>query len=828
VEIFFSFDKMRQPDENVVSSSGTKRKSEENLTSSSRKKGRFDENLASSSGTKRPSDGEIDTSLSKKGRFDENLASPSGTKRPSDGEIDTSLSKKGRFDKGLASSSGQKRMIDQRPLSHHRENPSTSNTSIDRVTTDALQIIDPSHLSVDERRRIDQCIRKFQEKIAPHESYFKKVQDSLQTSCSLLAQGKEKMEQYQAVYQESLQEYHNYMRLVREGHVDHIDERMEPLLAQFDPLEQQLIALTKEQDKHCQEIQTKLDELLKASQLLDDGGKKSTLTEGLEELQKHIQNELFEYYNVTDNIDKFRRFFLIELEKQQKRMQKGFSENQRLLDNGGERHTLTEGLDKLLKSLQLLDEGEQNRAAFIEELRPILKEMQEASCTLTDKLYGQDNKLEVARRKVKAICDKVQEELGLSRRHHQLISFDKGTSLVKRQLTSLWKIIMGNSTLEDIAGEAISHPLTATSQGVGQLVSLLLECANNILEPRGIGNALKEVTKDSSDTPPRATVSLPDVTQIGDWSQQIQALVDTSSRCPCEVQEQVTSLADKIETLHQEAMTTLNEYKQLQTDAEKLYQEKKTFDKLASDIQKSIRWYTRRGKYNSYLPKKRIFKRQDIYFIWSRKPGPCALMTIRRALAKFGMSVHFEATDKKIAQLVEYPGIDAESGGTRTDKVYQAFQHYGYDYRYYQGWLTLDEIESITKQSHVVGVHVSKPGIQSHAMLIEEVIRRNGIDDHVKVYDPWANQLFIVPYKELVKALDGHYTLPSKRQRETRKPILEAQVKAQTKMRDILGRFACFGILAFPSIVNNLFSVSESYSQSMKCSGQCPIGWSPS
>ena len=493
----FSFDKMRQPDENVVSYSRTKRKSDENLTSSSRKKGRFDENLASSSGTKRPSDGEIDTSLSKKGRFDENLASSSGTKRPSDGEIDTSLSKKGRFDENLASSSGQKRMIDQRPLSHHRENPSTSNTSIDRVTTDALQITDPSHLSVDERRRIDQCISKFQEKIAPHESNLKKVQDSLQTSRSLLAQGKEKMEQYQAVYQESMQEYDNYRRHIREGHVDHIDEKMEPLLAQFDPLEQQLIALTKEQDKRCQEIQTKLGQLLEASQLLDDGGERSILTEGLEELQKHIHNELFEYYNATDKIDKFRQFFLIELEKQQKRIQKGLAEKQRLLDNGGERHTLTEGLDKLLKSLQLLGEGELNRVALIGKLNPILEEMQKVSFTITDKLCEHDYKLEVARRKAKAICDKVQKDLYLYRRHHQLISFGEGTSLVKRQLTSLWQIIMGNSTLEDIVDEAISHPLTATSQGLGQLVSLLLEFANNILEPRGIGNALKEVTKDS-------------------------------------------------------------------------------------------------------------------------------------------------------------------------------------------------------------------------------------------------------------------------------------------------------------------------------------------
>jgi hypothetical protein len=146
-------------------------------------------------------------------------------------------------------------------------------------------------------------------------------------------------------------------------------------------------------------------------------------------------------------------------------------------------------------------------------------------------------------------------------------------------------------------------------------------------------------------------------------------------------------------------------------------------------------------------------------------------------LRKLGIDIHADATEEKIAQLVKYPAVPKE-GGAYSHNIHKAFQHYGFDYIsvdtiFDPGKIvTIDDIDRITKQGHVVVTGVCKPNIGGHFLLIEQVTRtENG--DRVTLYDPYYDEEVTLPYEELEKVLDGTYTLPSEKQRETWKPILK-------------------------------------------------------
>jgi uncharacterized coiled-coil DUF342 family protein len=331
--------------------------------------------------------------------------------------------------------------------------------------------------------------------------------------------------------------------------------------------------------------------------------------------------------------------------------------------------------------------------------------------------------------------------------------------------------------------------LTPTDKLFGQLKKHKLACE----KVKAIcDNVEKELTKYSLGITPGAQKSgealLPEVTQIDQLLsevKQIQKLVDESSRCPRELQEKVKPLTEKIEQLHQKATATQQLYEQIKkTDTEKLHQEQVKFNKLADRI-----WhYTCPEKYNPYYPIDRVYSKKSLH-IDNTLSGPCAIMTIRRGLSILGINIRRVATEKNVAQLVEY--LDTERG-TLNYNIQNVYQHYGFDYRYYDGLVTIDEIEQITQKHHVVNIGVYKPGLGAHSLLIEKVTKTN--DSYcVNFYDPHGETIVVLPYEELEKVLTGKYTLPSKRQRETREPILNAQAQEKAKMKMLWSILDCLG-----------------------------------
>ena len=165
--------------------------------------------------------------------------------------------------------------------------------------------------------------------------------------------------------------------------------------------------------------------------------------------------------------------------------------------------------------------------------------------------------------------------------------------------------------------------------------------------------------------------------------------------------------------------------------------------------------------------------------------GPCAVMTTMRALSKFGIDLKEDATEKKIVKLVNN---DVINGGTPAYEIQKAYQHYGFDYKHYEDKVvTIDDIQRITEQGHVIDVCVSKPGI-AHSLLIEGIKKTEndrqcrasdltgGEDDYtVILYDPCKRAIMKVPYKELKIVLDGRCTLPSEEQMKTPEPLLKAK-----------------------------------------------------
>jgi hypothetical protein len=271
------------------------------------------------------------------------------------------------------------------------------------------------------------------------------------------------------------------------------------------------------------------------------------------------------------------------------------------------------------------------------------------------------------------------------------------------------------------------------------------------------------------------TASLPEVTQINHLFskvKQTQRLVDLGSWCSSELREQVKTLEENIEQLHQHAIATQEQYNQIKTDVAELCQEQEKFDNLEDKF-----WdHTGPDIYSHYYPKDRVRSEESIN-IDSTLPGPCAILAIRQGLHKLGIDIENKATERKIAKLVKH----SEETGAFSWNVQHAYQHYGFDYISRKGLLPIEQIDHMTKQGHVIEVGVFKPEIGGHSLLIEGVERTNE-GDFVVFFDPNGKKVRKLEYKYLERISTGAFTYPLERQIKTREPtLLKAQVKAMIR-----------------------------------------------
>ncbi len=184
-------------------------------------------------------------------------------------------------------------------------------------------------------------------------------------------------------------------------------------------------------------------------------------------------------------------------------------------------------------------------------------------------------------------------------------------------------------------------------------------------------NVHEELTWYSPRTTPFAqensTASLPEqpsvqkITQLRKDVQRIQNLMNVGQWCSDESRVKVQELADNIQQLYNYADAIdkqLNEhYNHLKIFAEGLPQELEKLENFCSKF-----WhYQSSDYYNPYYTKKRA-RVEGMGDIDYTLPGTCSIMSTRRGLRKLGIDIHSDATEKKIAQLIEYP-VDPENRG---------------------------------------------------------------------------------------------------------------------------------------------------------------------
>jgi hypothetical protein len=274
-----------------------------------------------------------------------------------------------------------------------------------------------------------------------------------------------------------------------------------------------------------------------------------------------------------------------------------------------------------------------------------------------------------------------------------------------------------------------------------------------------------------------------EITQLHSKVQKIQRVVSWGSWCSLDSRIKVKQLVKRIQQLHEEA-TTIEEkldqhYNHLNAYAEELHQELASFDGLKDKIWPPTDLPDNYSPYYS-IERARIGQSVNLDFTLSES---CSVMSTRRGLSLLGIDIHSNATEQEIAQIVENSGT-----GTSSDQIQKAYQHYGFDYTYLNTnrdlgkVVTIEDIDRITKQGHVVDVRVKKSDFAGHSLLIEGVIKE-GNSYHVTFYDPYNHKIVALPYEELEKVLDDIYTLPSEEQVQTREPLLAKM--AQQSCQDL-------------------------------------------
>lgn len=245
--------------------------------------------------------------------------------------------------------------------------------------------------------------------------------------------------------------------------------------------------------------------------------------------------------------------------------------------------------------------------------------------------------------------------------------------------------------------------------------------------------------------------------------------MDPSQWSSVESQAKAQELVDKIQQLQNNATATntelLNQYSSLEKYTEALDQLRDMTSRLGENLDR----HTNPDVYNPYYSMQRVLSEEPID-IDSSLAGSCNIVSTRRALSKLGIDIHDDATEEKIARIVDYSPITQLSSTGHLPRVYR---HYGFEYNTYLTSLPIEEIDKITKQGHAVTVGLSKPNIGRHSLLIEEVTKTEKDDYLVTFSDPFSYKKVTLPYQELEKVLSGTYTFPSERQRKTLQPILE-------------------------------------------------------
>jgi hypothetical protein len=251
------------------------------------------------------------------------------------------------------------------------------------------------------------------------------------------------------------------------------------------------------------------------------------------------------------------------------------------------------------------------------------------------------------------------------------------------------------------------------------------------------------------------------LTKVG----KIQGLVNLDLGCSPESRKKVEKLVKDIQELHKKIDNTNEDYNDFKNLVIELKEVGKKLDAYIIDP----------NSYNPYYLIDRVLRKESVD-IDKTLPGSCGIKTTRRGLSKLGI----DTTKEEVADRFVYKdALSWESQG--------AFQHYGFEYTYVTDCktsttignpiikvVTIEDIDHITKQGHVVEAGVSKPGIGAHYLLIEGVTKtENGY--LVTFYDPNPDELVTLPYKELEKVLMGHYTIPSEEQMKTREPILKRE-----------------------------------------------------
>jgi hypothetical protein len=280
------------------------------------------------------------------------------------------------------------------------------------------------------------------------------------------------------------------------------------------------------------------------------------------------------------------------------------------------------------------------------------------------------------------------------------------------------------------------------------------------------------------------TISLPGVAKITQWLdkvEQIQLDPRLSSHLP-ELEKKKSALITNAQQLCDHAIATqkaLSEhYDYLKfTYKDEIFQERLRFYELTNKLWRQLS----PSKHNPFYLMEHVISMEDVN-IDSTLPGPCGIKATRRGLSKLGIDIEEDATEDKIARLVEHSEegtLFKDSGpATRISKISKAYQDgYGFDYisidPFGGGVVTIEDIERITQKGHVVHAAVYS-GVGNHGLLIEGVTRtENG--DHVTFYDPYNDKKVTLPYQELEKVLTDQYTIPSEEQMKTREPILKRE-----------------------------------------------------
>jgi hypothetical protein len=285
----------------------------------------------------------------------------------------------------------------------------------------------------------------------------------------------------------------------------------------------------------------------------------------------------------------------------------------------------------------------------------------------------------------------------------------------------------------------------------------------------------------------RQQIPFADIDTLLTQVRSIQAYVHQTAFSSDKLRKHINTLATNIQQLHDAALATRTaldeQYTILTTYATKLEQELN----VSRDLGHNLIGQTPMRDYNPYYLMNRVQRLFNIkahqvspyhaiedpvlprppHHLSEQKvgidatgPRSCVVKATRRGLSILGRDIENDATEDKIAELVQY---STKSGGTDPSNTCKAYQHYGFDYVYVDKEIvTIYDMERVTRNGGVIHAGVAKyGGVGSHNWLVERVERIGDDKFSVTFYDPYHDQIETLHHKEFEKFLDERYTLPA-------------------------------------------------------------------